>query len=311
MQKEIKDKRTEVEDDKELKKIEREKQYNKLLVLRPKEEIYNIRFRQWSKSIALIIGTSIGLIAIALFFLFFYKNIPIEYKKPKDTTENCKIQQCIDNAKKVAEHYNWNLEENKSKDLKMGMFEGLKIEHYLSLLNITILIIGGIYAFFQWNSAKKLKRAEFIDKIINQTVFGASMLEPFYDIELKKKWFNRKFFEGKSKFLYGLDKILVYCNFICYLYDKNHIEEDELKIMEYYIDTICRNSDVQAYLWNSYHKHENQSKPYMNVIEYAAKKNIIEGDFFRKYEFASKEIKKKYKDCLEQSAGQKGAKSAK
>jgi hypothetical protein len=54
---------------------------------------------------------------------------------------------------------------------EMELFCNWTIENYLNLLSIILVSGGGILALIQWEFSKKLKRAEFIDQILNKILF--------------------------------------------------------------------------------------------------------------------------------------------
>jgi hypothetical protein len=156
-----------------------------------------------------------------------------------------------------------------------------EIEHSLTLISIFIMVIGGIFALFQWNSARKLKNAEFIDKIINQIRFNSDMAKTMYKIDYGPDWYTEDFHNNKSDIEYQIDKLLSYIDYICYLYYMKNISNNEFNIFKYEINRICISSSVQAYLWNLYH-FSKRNKTYCSftyLISYGIKSKIFEKDF--------------------------------
>jgi hypothetical protein len=141
---------------------------------------------------------------------------------------------------------------------------------------------GGIFALFQLNFSEKLKKAEFLDKIINIIRFDKENAETMYIIDYESGWYKEEFHHSDNDDLeWKIDKLLSYCDYVCYLYSTKNITEKEFRILEYEINRICSSRDAQAYLWNLYHfsKKRNSDCSYMYIINYGIKKKIIADDF--------------------------------
>jgi hypothetical protein len=167
----------------------------------------------------------------------------------------------------------------------------MTIDNYLTLISIILVIIGAIFALIQWNSTIKLRRAEFIDKIINIIRFDKEMAETIYIIDYNLFWYNKNFHKNKD-FEYKIDKVLSYFDYICYLYSTKNIGNNEFKILKYRISRICMSPSTQAYLWNLFHfsnKFKRESS-FTHLLDYGIRKKLIKKEFiinstdlFKKY----------------------------
>ena len=150
----------------------------------------------------------------------------------------------------------------------------------LTLLSMGLMSIGGIFALIQWSSAKKLRRAEFVDKIINKTISDKDVLKAFSYIEMEIPWLTEEILEGKDLLSLDMDKMLACCDYICYLRETENIFEEEFTMMEFFVDSICSDDDIELFLFYLYHKREKTEDlkklyPYRYVIEYGFKNKII------------------------------------
>ena len=143
----------------------------------------------------------------------------------------------------------------------------------------------GFFALFQWNSAKKLRRAEFIDKILSQTRFNKDMAKTMYIIDYDHYWYTEDFHNSSSNFEFQVDKLLSYMDYICYLFYMKNISDKEFNILKYELNRICISPSVQAYLWNLYHfsKKMKTNCSFMYIIDYGIKHKIMKNDFKNNY----------------------------
>jgi hypothetical protein len=88
----------------------------------------------------------------------------------------------------------------------------MTIDNYLTIMSLLLVLIGGIFALFQWNSTIKLRKAEFIDKIINIIRFDKEMAETIYIIDYDLFWYNENFHknENNENLEYKIDKVLLF-----------------------------------------------------------------------------------------------------
>jgi hypothetical protein len=156
----------------------------------------------------------------------------------------------------------------------------MTIDNYLTLISIFLVLIGAIFALIQWNSTIRLRRAEFIDKIINIIRFDKEMAETLYTIDYYPFWYDVNFHKNRD-FEYKIDKVLSYFDYICYLYSTKNIGNNEFKILKYRISRICMSPSTQAYLWNLYHFSNKFGREcsFTHIINYGIKNKLIKQEF--------------------------------
>lgn len=143
----------------------------------------------------------------------------------------------------------------------------ITVSDIMSILSFVPIIIGGIFALVKWNKDIKLKRAEYmqslIDKIENDNSSG------FYIIEYNYEWYNAMF-HCNRELEQKIDYTLSYFNYICYLKFRKIITKNEFNFFEYKIKRIIQNPSIQNYFYNLYHfsSHANVPMIFPNLFEY-------------------------------------------
>jgi len=163
----------------------------------------------------------------------------------------------------------------------MNIFACWNIENWFSLISTILVVIGGFFAWTQWTAGTKIKRAEFINQIIEKLRFDKEMANTMYIVEYTYDWYSDNF--HNSELEYSIDKLLSYLSYICYLYATHNIRKTEFKILKYELNRVCVSPDVQGYLWNLYHfsKKRNMECTFQYLIDYGIKCGIIQNDFKR------------------------------
>lgn len=156
------------------------------------------------------------------------------------------------------------------------------LTNILSAISLILLAIGGFFALFQWISANKIKRTEFVNQIIEKLRFDPELVKTMYMIEYDCNWYNCSFHNGKSDTEEKIDKFLSYLSYICYIREMRILHKREFAILEYELHRTCSSSDIQSYLWNLYHfsKKQNVRCTYQYLISYGIEKKIIDKDSF-------------------------------
>jgi hypothetical protein len=85
----------------------------------------------------------------------------------------------------------------------------MTIDNWLTLTSITLTTGGAIFVLYQWYSTIRLRRAEFIDKIINIIRFDKEMADVLYIIDYDLSWYGENFHKDRD-FEYKIDKVLSY-----------------------------------------------------------------------------------------------------
>lgn len=163
------------------------------------------------------------------------------------------------------------------------------IQDILSLFSIILVIIGGLFAYKQWEYSNKTKRADFINQIIINLRFDKEMAETMNMIDYSNKWYDEYFHNNKSGLEYKVDKVLSYLSYICYLVKEKHISKIDFVILEYEINRTCLSSSVECYLWNLYHFSVSQKSKcsFQYLIDYGIQNELID-----KVEFMNPRSKK-------------------
>lgn len=156
-------------------------------------------------------------------------------------------------------------------------------ENWFSLLSVLGLGIGGIFALMQWYSGSKLKRAEFINQIIDKLRFNEDVVKAMYLVDYNQDWYDEDFHGGSAKEM-DVDRLLSYLSYICYLIKSRHITKEESSILEYELRRACESHSVQAYHFNLYHFSQRRKSTcsFQYLIDFGLRNGIIEKDFMNK-----------------------------
>jgi len=149
-------------------------------------------------------------------------------------------------------------------------------DNTLSLITIILAAFGGLFAYLQWRKSVKLKRAEFLNQIIEKIRFDDEISKALYLIDYNQSWYDENFHGGsENEFL--MDKLLSYLDYICYLIESHNIAKSEEKVLDYDIKRACENWSCQAYLWNLYWwaKSRQSTCSFQHLIDYGLSNNII------------------------------------
>ena len=157
----------------------------------------------------------------------------------------------------------------------------MTFDQIISIITVTFAVFGGIFALVQWVNSNRIKRAEFINQIIEKLRFDREMVEVIYMIDYDFNWYNEKFHDSDRDLEYKVDKILSYLSYICYLKSTRNITKKEFEIFKYELNRTCISPCVQDYLWNIYHfsKKNGSSCTFEYLINYGFDEKILDIDF--------------------------------
>ena len=157
-----------------------------------------------------------------------------------------------------------------------------KIEHVIGLLSLILIVVGGIFALVQWISTNRIKRAEFINQIIEKLRFDPEMSETMQMIDYDSMWYKESFHNSSNDDENRVDRLLSYLTYICYIKDIGFLHKKEFAILEYELCRICTSPSVCAYLWNLYHfsKNNNTKCSFQYLIDYGIKKKLLDKSTF-------------------------------
>jgi hypothetical protein len=160
----------------------------------------------------------------------------------------------------------------------------MTVDQYLSLSSLLLVIVGGIFAGFQWQMSNKTKRIELINQIIEKLRFDQGMAQTMYRIDYGKLWYDEKFHTG-TELEFAVDKLLSYFSYICYLKKTKNISGKEFSILQYEVNRVCNSNQVQSYLWNLYHfsKQLNSKCSFDYLISYGIENKLFDDSFSNKH----------------------------
>ena len=86
------------------------------------------------------------------------------------------------------------------------------IENWFSLISALGLGFGGYFSLKQWHVSNKIKRAEFIDQILEKLRFNEKSVEAMYQIDYNQTWYDDNF-HGSGGKEYAIDRLLSYLSY--------------------------------------------------------------------------------------------------
>ncbi len=159
---------------------------------------------------------------------------------------------------------------------------GLDIENILAIVSLVLVLAGGFFGYIQWRKANIIKRAEFINQIIEKLRFDKEMVETLYKFDYDDSWYDAEFHNKEgSELERKIDQTLSYLSYICYLKDAKILQKNDFLALEYVVTRACQSKNVQAYLWNLYHfsKKVQTKCAFHDVIEYGLKNKLFSEKF--------------------------------
>lgn len=155
----------------------------------------------------------------------------------------------------------------------------LSIDNWLTIVSLIFAVIGGVFIYWQWRNSIKIRRAEFINQILEKLRFDKDLTSAIYIIDYNQEWYDSSF--HNSKLECSIDKLFCYIDYICYLKSTGNISITEFKIFQYEIHRICISYSSRAYLWNLYHfSLKNKTNcSFQYLIDYGIKSKMLQEDF--------------------------------
>jgi hypothetical protein len=159
------------------------------------------------------------------------------------------------------------------------MFCNFTIDNRLTLISLIFIAFGGSFALWQFYTNTKIKRAEFLNQILEKLRFDENLTVTMSVIDYNQNWYDTNF--HNSEFEGNIDKLFSYLNYICYLKFTRNIKNTEFKICQYEINRVCVSISTKQYLWNLYHfsKKNNTDCSFQYLINYGVEKNLFPIDF--------------------------------
>ena len=160
------------------------------------------------------------------------------------------------------------------------ILDNFSVSDIISIIGLVIASSGGTIGLVQWNQANKVKKAEYLDNIIQKLRYDEKLNSVFRKIEYSNNWYNSKFHNCSEEQIF--DELFSYLDYICYLRKNRILSNKEFRVLQYELNRVCGNYNVQTYLWNVYQfsKKNNAKCPYENLINYAENAKIINRKMF-------------------------------
>lgn len=148
-------------------------------------------------------------------------------------------------------------------------------------ISIGLVIIGGIFAYYQWRRSVSLKRASYINELTEKIRSDSDIKDCIYLFDYDTDWYSAQF-HGDEELELKIDKTLSYFSYICYLKRQRIISKREFKFFQYEVERILMNPGVQDYFFNLYHFAAKFNVPFTFVylLDYGKKNNLLTDGFF-------------------------------
>lgn len=155
----------------------------------------------------------------------------------------------------------------------------------ISCISLVFLAIGGIITLIQWKKSSDVKSADYLKEITNDITYSKYVKEGFYILDNSENiWFENVVTGRDEKIVRTIDATLFYYSYICYLKKSKVISNKEFKCFQFFIDTICRNYQVQDYLYYLYFYHLKikSAMPFEDLLQYAKNNKMLLDGFYKK-----------------------------
>lgn len=185
---------------------------------------------------------------------------------------------------------------NKGKFLMINYWKSMclvlcfSIDNWLTLISLCFVALGGGFALWQWRKNLKIRRAEFINQILEKLRFDEELIKTMYIVDYKQDWYDVSFHD--SEFERVIDKLFAYLDYICYLKTTRNITNSEFHIFQYEIHRVCISYSSKAYCWNLYHfsKKNETVCSFQYLIDYGIKAELFPKDFKKNTTLYSKTL---------------------
>lgn len=149
------------------------------------------------------------------------------------------------------------------------------------IISLIMVIVGGIFGYYQWRKNILLRRAEYINELTEKIRTDKYIKDVIYMFDYNYKWYSEQF-HGSGKLELKVDKTLSYFSYICYLREQKIISDKEFNFFKYEINRILMNSQVQDYFYNLYHFSNKNNTPitFLYLFRYGEKIKIFDEKFY-------------------------------
>ena len=165
----------------------------------------------------------------------------------------------------------------------------LFLNQYSGAISLFFALFGGIFVYIQWKKSLKIKRADFINSLLEKIRFDKDVQEAMCIVDYEPNWYSEDFHGGELE--HSMDRLFGCLDYICYLKETGNISSKEFSVFRYDVHRVCTSYSAQVYLWNLYHFSQAQKTdfPFLYLIDYGIKKKILPEDFI-----SNKSLYKKY-----------------
>lgn len=174
---------------------------------------------------------------------------------------------------------------------RMICINEINISDITSIISIIMVMIGGIFGYYQWRKNILLRRAGYINELTEKIRTDKYIKDVVYMFDYDYKWYSEKF-HGSGKLELKVDKTLSYFSYICYLKVQKIISDKEFNFFKYEIERILMNEQLQDYFYNLYHFSNKNNTPmtFLYLFEYGEKMGIFDEAFYDKnaYQYSFK-----------------------
>ena len=88
------------------------------------------------------------------------------------------------------------------------------IENVISLISVFLVGVGGVLALLQWRSASKVKRAEFVNQMIEKLRLDQDMVNAMGMVDYGTIRYDESFHNGTDGKEAQIDKLLSYLSIV-------------------------------------------------------------------------------------------------
>lgn len=113
---------------------------------------------------------------------------------------------------------------------KMVFINEISISDITSIFSVVLVIVGGIFGYYQWQKNILLKRVGYINDLTEKIRTDNYIRDVIYMFDYGKQWYSKQFHESGELEL-KVDKTLSYFSYICYLRKQNIISNKEFDFL--------------------------------------------------------------------------------
>ncbi len=158
--------------------------------------------------------------------------------------------------------------------------DSITLSDISAVITVILVFIGGCFTYYQWKKSNALKRAEYINDLIEKTRVDENIRTVMSKIDYGKLRYDKDFHNG-GDLEKKIDLTLAYFSYICYLKKQKLITSNEFIFFHYGVSRILQNSEVKNYLYNLYHFSNKFQKPmsFQYLFDYGKENKFFEEDF--------------------------------